>query len=96
MPDEIWLGLFLIGYVGRWMLSLEMEEEMFRRLVGVTCRQEDQAGEDPEERNTLNDNVGHFVGIYSLDPHAGFRDGCYWRGREERVQKKEGANESNQ
>ena len=78
------------------MLPLEMEEQVLRRLVGVTGRERDQAGEDPEERNTLNDNVRYLVRIHSLDPNASLRDRCDWRSREECVQKKEGADESNQ
>ena len=67
------------------MLSLEMEEEMLRRLVGVTCRQRDQAGKHPKERNTLNDNVRYLVRVYTLNPNAGLRDRRYRRSREECV-----------
>ena len=67
------------------MLSLEMEEEMLRGLVSVTCRQRDQAGKDPEERNTLNDDVRYLVGVYTLNPNAGLCDSRYWRSREECV-----------
>ena len=66
-----------------------MEEEVLRGLVGVTCRQRDQARKNPEERNTLNDNVRYLVRVKTLNSNTSLRDRRYRRSREECVQKKE-------
>ena len=71
-----------------------MEEEVLRGLVRVTRRQRDQTREDPEEWNTLNDNVCYLVRVYSLNPNTSLCDRRYRRSSEECVEKKESTYES--
>ena len=50
---------------------------MLRGMVRVSCGQRDQAGEDPEERHTLDSNILDRVLVNPLHSNAAFCDRNY-------------------